>query len=448
MLEAYPSPKFDPGDPETTILFEVKRALPLGWFLFFEVADFKRLGSRHDESDYTLLVHERSRAAELARARLSAIEKHCSADLCTAFEGLIGSVAASKQSTLVLNSHRLEASRAELTAPIKWIESLAKKGLTERLVDSGNDLFDDCEGVFFEADDDADDEDALVVKLGEVHGVTGWPISAKKTRWYEKLTGPQPTAAEETEETPRESASALLLSVWSKPDEDGVREVCADALTEAGDPRGEFISLQCLEDRSEKQDRRMAKLLQAHRASFSLPFQGEVSFRRGFADEVQWSPTTADDPLVGHPAWSTVRTLEFSGPVALLDHPSLAHVARLRASSSLVSEMAASGVQWKFRSIAIRSSLTDEDRRAFSSLRSFPGLVEVCASGEGFGGFILSMAGQRLVEARRELNVRLRPMPLKNLAPLSAEEHAERLRWWVDPPGKFLAGPRFDDGWR
>lgn len=40
-------------------------------------------------------------------------------------------------------------------------------------------------------------------------------------------------------------AADLLQAVLDAPDDDGPRMVVADALQAAGDPRGEFIAIQC-----------------------------------------------------------------------------------------------------------------------------------------------------------------------------------------------------------
>ncbi|MBL8940408.1 MAG: TIGR02996 domain-containing protein, partial [Archangium sp.] len=56
-------------------------------------------------------------------------------------------------------------------------------------------------------------------------------------------TGPKTKSGQSLEE--------LLAAVYERPDDDGVREVYADALLEVGDPRGEFMTLQFKRARGE-----------------------------------------------------------------------------------------------------------------------------------------------------------------------------------------------------
>jgi uncharacterized protein (TIGR02996 family) len=91
---------------------------------------------------------------------------------------------------------------------------------------------------------------------------------------------------------------ALLALVIAAPDDDGPRLVYADALLEANDPRGRFITGQiALAGKLSKNARRVLKkeseaLLDAHREAWCSPAQRariapEVcTFRRGFIDEV------------------------------------------------------------------------------------------------------------------------------------------------------------------
>lgn len=64
------------------------------------------------------------------------------------------------------------------------------------------------------------------------------------------------------------SLDALFAAVFASPADDGPRHVLADALMEAGDPRGEFISLQLQPRRTQRSERRMEKLLERHRTAF------------------------------------------------------------------------------------------------------------------------------------------------------------------------------------
>ncbi len=56
----------------------------------------------------------------------------------------------------------------------------------------------------------------------------------------------------------------MIRAIVAEPDAIGPRLVLADALSEHGDPRGEFIGLQCLEDPTAVQRKRAMALLRAH----------------------------------------------------------------------------------------------------------------------------------------------------------------------------------------
>lgn len=81
----------------------------------------------------------------------------------------------------------------------------------------------------------------------------------------------------------------LLRAVLAAPDDPAPRLVYADALMRAGDPRGEFIALQC----AAKPE--AAALLEAHRAEWlrDLPHISNAYFERGFVTAA--TLTCADD---------------------------------------------------------------------------------------------------------------------------------------------------------
>lgn len=108
---------------------------------------------------------------------------------------------------------------------------------------------------------------------------------------------------------PKRSLRRLLEAVYAAPDELERRLVYADALQEAGDPRGEFIALQC--GRPGKVSARERTLLR----NFGRIWLGEhekafdragLEFRRGFlaTARVKWKHA-----LVG-PEWATIEALD------------------------------------------------------------------------------------------------------------------------------------------
>jgi uncharacterized protein (TIGR02996 family) len=90
---------------------------------------------------------------------------------------------------------------------------------------------------------------------------------------------------------------AFLQAILEAPEDDTPRLVYADYLEERGDPRGEFIRVQCaLANESEDSPRlqqlraREEELLEAHRAAWLAPLglpERDCVFHRGFVDEVQ-----------------------------------------------------------------------------------------------------------------------------------------------------------------
>jgi uncharacterized protein (TIGR02996 family) len=86
----------------------------------------------------------------------------------------------------------------------------------------------------------------------------------------------------------------LLAAVLANPEDDAPRLVFADWLTERGDPRGTFISLQCElargTSRAEEVEAEAAALLESHELHWLEGLSSEevrVRFNRGFVDHVE-----------------------------------------------------------------------------------------------------------------------------------------------------------------
>src|SRR5262245_16095557 len=92
------------------------------------------------------------------------------------------------------------------------------------------------------------------------------------------------------------SAAAFLRAIWDHPNDDGPRLVYADWLDEQGDPRGEFIRLQCELARLDESDPRRWPLEGRERFLLSQYGKGWAGplrrfarswrFRRGFVEDV------------------------------------------------------------------------------------------------------------------------------------------------------------------
>lgn len=115
------------------------------------------------------------------------------------------------------------------------------------------------------------------------------------------------------------NAAELFRAVYERPDDDGARQVLADVLIEAGDPRGEFIALQMASQRTRKATLKIDRLLERHRLAFLGPLASVVSRRgqvweKGFLTACE---ATLDGSLVDEPSWATVQRLElFNSPDA------------------------------------------------------------------------------------------------------------------------------------
>jgi uncharacterized protein (TIGR02996 family) len=120
----------------------------------------------------------------------------------------------------------------------------------------------------------------------------------------------------------RRQVNDLLDAVLHDPDDNGARQVYADALMEIGDPRGEFIGLQFKEaagDLAPKGKSRMSALLTAHEATWIGPALSRVLYkrvhRRGMLDEASLrSPSEVGGAVwreaIGDPRLATLRRLE------------------------------------------------------------------------------------------------------------------------------------------
>lgn len=133
-------------------------------------------------------------------------------------------------------------------------------------------------------------------------------------------------------------AGDFFRAVYERPDDDGARQVLADVLIEAGDPRGEFIALQMQLKRSRKAELKLERLLERHRRDFLGPLADAISSRgqvweKGFLVAARM---TLDGRLTNEPSLATLRSIELLNrdgevPTELLGE----HVRSLRELSGL-----------------------------------------------------------------------------------------------------------------
>lgn len=134
------------------------------------------------------------------------------------------------------------------------------------------------------------------------------------------LDGAKPPSA-------RQGVTEALDAVYRNPEDLGLRQVCAEVLTESGDVRGEFITLELAGRLKPPQRKRHATLLKQLGASMLGPLAAVVSprelrFQNGFpvaaALEVQRRDTDENNHAIrektlGLPNWSTFEVLGVSG---------------------------------------------------------------------------------------------------------------------------------------
>jgi uncharacterized protein (TIGR02996 family) len=123
----------------------------------------------------------------------------------------------------------------------------------------------------------------------------------------------------------------LVAAIYADPDDDAPRHVLADYLSDRGDPRGEFISLQLAHARNDVRIARELELQQAHATEW-LGALAQVldvrrsRFERGFLSHAAIVPNTKKQlrKLAREPGWATVERFVHGVPPQLLDHASFA----------------------------------------------------------------------------------------------------------------------------
>ncbi len=111
--------------------------------------------------------------------------------------------------------------------------------------------------------------------------------------------------------------AALFAAVYADPDDDGVRQVLADALQEKGDPRGEFIALQMAGDARAK------RLLKANQQAWLGPLapvlSAQVEFRRGFpaVGRTKFRHQADAEKCGALVEWATFEALEWGTPTPI-----------------------------------------------------------------------------------------------------------------------------------
>lgn len=139
-------------------------------------------------------------------------------------------------------------------------------------------------------------------------------LAAKAASWREpKVSAAEAEALDAfgatTKAAPVHDTASLFAKVYAAPEDDSLRALLADALVAAGDPRGEFISMQLL--RGDAAPSKAEKKLEAEWKDAWLGrlapcFRKGVVFRRGFPAEGAYEK--GGDP--SWPEWATFEALD------------------------------------------------------------------------------------------------------------------------------------------
>jgi uncharacterized protein (TIGR02996 family) len=144
-------------------------------------------------------------------------------------------------------------------------------------------------------------------------------------------------------------AGDMLAAVLADPADDGARAVLADALIEAGDPRGELIALQMAPSDPDKA-KRIAKIIKEHRAHLLGALDGalgpELTFTKGFVSHCALRKSNANavklviGKSVGDPLWATVEHLAGPGDWDITHHEVMRSLRSLADSDLGLAELA------------------------------------------------------------------------------------------------------------
>jgi uncharacterized protein (TIGR02996 family) len=158
-----------------------------------------------------------------------------------------------------------------------------------------------------------------------------------------RIVAPPPPPA-----TPDRIAS-LEAAIVADPDDTDSYLVLADALIEAGDPRGELITLQMDPGDSPDKTKRIAKIIKEHRAHLLGTLDGavgDVTFTKGFASHCALrrantnSVKLAIQKSAGDPLWATVEHLTGPGDWDITHHPVMRSLRSLANSDLGLKELA------------------------------------------------------------------------------------------------------------
>ncbi len=190
----------------------------------------------------------------------------------------------------------------------------------------------------------------------------------------------------------RKPITELLQQVLEHPDDDGARAVWADALTERGDPRGEFVALQLARSTAPKAVKRERSLFLKHWKQWVGPLapqlqRTDLRFERGLLSECTYLYASRPklQKVLGDPVWTTVTSLGLrdgrghADVLDLLTHPTLRSLRRvIGLDASQLAELAsrAEPLPWTDVTFQLsgREELPSPDRQRLTQGRALPAL--------------------------------------------------------------------------
>jgi uncharacterized protein (TIGR02996 family) len=165
----------------------------------------------------------------------------------------------------------------------------------------------------------------------------------------------------------RQTTEALFSEIYASPDDNALRAVLADALMEAGNPRGEFIALQLQEDAASQKKARA--LLKLYEKEWLGPFDRILSrqslvWKRGFIEEAALSSTMKaihERDVLELPEWSTIKVLTTVYESQIPLQPALKNLVELRQLGlSAAAQLAGLRHRYAIRRLSITTAYTAE----------------------------------------------------------------------------------------
>jgi uncharacterized protein (TIGR02996 family) len=242
---------------------------------------------------------------------------------------------------------------------------------------------------------------------------------------------------------------AFLERICAAPDDDGPRLVHADWLEEQGNPRGEFVRVQCAIARLPADDPRRHRLVEResillarHHVDWTEPLRGIAGwseFKRGYIEVVNVEArkflARAGDLFRNAPI-RHVRFLDVGSSLSkLVDHPDLARLGAItfyaqHLNDQLVPALRSSPYLENLRSLNLaRNRIGDAGARTLATSQQFRQLQSLDLSDNTLGDTgVTDLAHSHNLANLRSLELRRNELSRSGLARLGASPCLENLR--------------------